>query len=98
VGRIARRLGVEVRYEPLDGDLSGMLLSEEDRAIIGVNALHLKSRQRLTIAHELGRLALHERERYTLTASSRYCVGETSSPRRPPTLRGSRRTASQPSY
>lgn len=61
VERIARRLGVEVRYQPFDGDLSGMLFSEGDRAIVGVNALHPKSRQRFTIAHELGHLELHER-------------------------------------
>lgn len=57
---MAKRLGAEVRYEPLDGDLSGMLFREEGRTIIGVNALHPKSRQRFTIAHELGHLQLHE--------------------------------------
>lgn len=60
VERLAKRLGAEVRYEPLDGDLSGMLFREEGRTIIGVNALHSKSRQRFTIAHELGHLQLHE--------------------------------------
>jgi len=60
VERLARLRGVQVRYEPLDGDLSGMLFREGDRAIIGVNALHPKSRQRFTIAHELGHLELHE--------------------------------------
>ncbi len=61
IERLARRLGAEVRYEPLEGDLSGMLFLEEGgRAIIGVNALHPKSRQRFTIAHELGHLRLHE--------------------------------------
>lgn len=61
VERLARRAGAEVRYEPLDGDLSGMLFQEGDRAIVGVNALHSKSRQRFTIAHELGHLQLHDR-------------------------------------
>lgn len=60
VERLARVRGAQVRYEPLDSDLSGMLFREEDRAIIGVNAFHPKSRQRFTIAHELGHLALHE--------------------------------------
>ncbi len=60
VERLAERLGAEVRYEPLKGDLSGMLFREEGRTIIGVNALHPKSRQRFTIAHELGHLQLHE--------------------------------------
>lgn len=61
VERLARLRGAQVRYEPLEGDLSGMLFREADRAIIGVNALHPKSRQRFTIAHELGHLELHER-------------------------------------
>lgn len=60
VERLARRRGAQVKYEPLDGDLSGMLFREEDRAIIGVNASHPKSRQRFTIAHELGHLELHQ--------------------------------------
>ncbi len=60
VERLARRFGAEVRFEPLDGDLSGMLFREGDRAIVGVNALHPKSRQRFTIAHELGHLQLHD--------------------------------------
>ena len=62
VERLAKRLGVEVRYEPLNGNLSGMLFREGGRAIIGVNSLHARSRQRFTIAHELGHLALHERQ------------------------------------
>ena len=61
VERLARRVGAEVRYEPLESDLSGMLFREEGRTIIGVNALHPKSRQRFTIAHELAHLELHER-------------------------------------
>lgn len=60
VERLARLRGAQVRYEPLEGDLSGMLFREGDRAIIGVNALHPKSRQRFTVAHELGHLELHE--------------------------------------
>src|SRR3712207_1001226 len=60
VERLARLRGVQVRYEPLEGDLSGMLFREGNRAIIGVNALHPKARQRFTIAHELGHLELHE--------------------------------------
>jgi Zn-dependent peptidase ImmA (M78 family) len=47
-------------YEPLEGDLSGLLFREEGRTIIGVNTMHPKPRQRFTIAHELGHLELHE--------------------------------------
>ena len=60
VERIAKRLKAEIRYEPFDGDLSGMLFREGGRTIIGVNASHPKTRQRFTIAHELGHMRLHD--------------------------------------
>jgi Zn-dependent peptidase ImmA (M78 family) len=60
VERIARRLKAEVRYEPFDGELSGMLFREGGRVIIGVNASHPKTRQRFTIAHELGHMTMHD--------------------------------------
>lgn len=59
IERLARRLGVQLRYEPFDGDLSGMLYKEGEQIVIGVNALHPKTRQRFTIAHEIGHLLLH---------------------------------------
>jgi Zn-dependent peptidase ImmA (M78 family) len=62
VERLARELGAQLRYEPFDGELSGLLFREEDKVIVGVNALHPKTRQRFTIAHELGHLILHERD------------------------------------
>lgn len=63
VERIARRLGAQLRYEPFEGDLSGLLFQETGQAIIGVNASHSKARQRFTIAHELGHLILHHQGR-----------------------------------
>lgn len=62
VERLARMLGAAVRYEPFEGELSGLLYREDGHAVIGVNALHAKARQRFTIAHELGHLLLHERD------------------------------------
>ncbi len=62
VERIARRIKAEVRYEPFDGELSGMLIREGKRVIIGVNASHPKTRQRFTIAHELGHMRLHDEQ------------------------------------
>lgn len=59
VERIARRLGVKVKYAPLDGDLSGMAYIADDVSIIGVNSLHPANRQRFTLAHELGHIQLH---------------------------------------
>ena len=59
VERIARRLGVQVRYTPFDGDLSGMATISSGVCVIGVNSLHAPVRQRFTLAHELGHLRLH---------------------------------------
>jgi Zn-dependent peptidase ImmA (M78 family) len=57
---LAREAGASVirqRYER--GDISGMLLREPGRVIIGVNSAHAPVRQRFTVAHELGHLELH---------------------------------------
>lgn len=62
VERIARNLGVQVRYAPLDGDISGMAYIKDGVRIIGVNNLHHANRQRFTLAHELGHLVLHPNE------------------------------------
>jgi Zn-dependent peptidase ImmA (M78 family) len=63
VERIARQLDVKVRFEPLDGGLSGALYRSADgRAVLGVNNWHVETRQRFTIAHELGHLLMHPDE------------------------------------
>ncbi len=59
VKRIAERLNISITYEPYNGDLSGMLYREGTKAIIGVNATHPSTRQRFTIAHEIGHFLLH---------------------------------------
>jgi Zn-dependent peptidase ImmA (M78 family) len=59
VERIARLCGAQIRYVPSSADLSGLIFQENGNVIIGVNALHAKTRQRFTIAHELGHLELH---------------------------------------
>jgi Zn-dependent peptidase ImmA (M78 family) len=48
-----------VRQDFAKADVSGMLLREPGRTIIGVNSTHSSVRQRFTIAHELGHLELH---------------------------------------
>jgi Zn-dependent peptidase ImmA (M78 family) len=59
VDKIARALGAQLRFSPLDEELSGMIFIKNDIPIIGVNALHHPNRQRFTIAHEIGHLELH---------------------------------------
>jgi Zn-dependent peptidase ImmA (M78 family) len=60
VEKIARKLGLEVRYEPLQGDLYGALVRGDGENYIGVNSLNHPNRRRFTIAHELGHFILHE--------------------------------------
>lgn len=60
VRRIAKSLDARVIFSPLDSELSGMVYVKGRTPIIGVNSLHHPNRQRFTIAHECGHLALHK--------------------------------------
>lgn len=62
VEKIAKSEGVRVEYAPLDGELSGLAHVREGVPIIGVNMLHVPSRQRFTLAHELGHIRLHQEQ------------------------------------
>lgn len=64
VERVAEALGARVRYAPFEGELSGMLICDDDGqfVVIGVNSLHHPNRRRFTIAHECGHLRLHHRQ------------------------------------
>lgn len=60
VDDIARRLGIIVRYSPLEGGYSGTAIRRANgEAIIGVNSTHPEKRQRFSVAHELGHVLLH---------------------------------------
>lgn len=58
---LAIKLGIEVSYENLENDLSGVLYKDDDTGRWGmkVNSNHHPNRQRYTIAHELGHYCLH---------------------------------------
>lgn len=60
VDRICKTLGAQVRFSPLDDELSGMIYVKDDVPIVGINALHHPNRQRFTMAHECGHLVLHK--------------------------------------
>lgn len=62
VEKVAAALSVDIVAEPFAGDVSGALLQTRGRSIIGVNKLHPSTRQRFTIAHEIGHLLLHKLE------------------------------------
>lgn len=61
---IADELGIQVRFQPFTGqsDVSAVLKRKGEKAVIGVNSLHSSTRQRFSIAHELGHYYLHKEE------------------------------------
>lgn len=63
VEAIALSLNAQVRKQPTDEEVSGFLYREPGKpAVIGVNSRQHPNRQRFTIAHEIGHLALHNFE------------------------------------
>jgi Zn-dependent peptidase ImmA (M78 family) len=63
---VARHLSIPVLYEPFQGeknDISGILYRDADRTVIGVNSANTWTRQRFTIAHEIGHYLLHKGQR-----------------------------------
>jgi Zn-dependent peptidase ImmA (M78 family) len=63
VEKLASYLSAIVRYQPYDGEVSGLVHNQDGQAIIGVNSSHAETRQRFTIAHEIGHLLLHQSEK-----------------------------------
>jgi Zn-dependent peptidase ImmA (M78 family) len=60
VDEVAASLGVAVRKQPLEENVSAVLvLKPGGTPVIGVNAHHHANRQRFSIAHELGHFVLH---------------------------------------
>ena len=64
VDEVARHLGIQVDEADLGEECSGMLVREEDYAVIGVNVNHHEHRKRFTIAHEIAHYMLHGGEAY----------------------------------
>ena len=60
VEQIAAARGAQLTYEAYEGDVSGLIYRDKDRVVIGVNSTHAPTRQRFTIAHELGHLVMHK--------------------------------------
>jgi Zn-dependent peptidase ImmA (M78 family) len=58
--RVAEYLKVGVHVEPLEHKVSGVLMVKSGERHALVNATHPASRQRFSLAHELGHLVLHD--------------------------------------
>ncbi len=61
---IAKKKGATLVFEPFEGDddISGLLYRKDKHTIIGINSAHSETRQRFSIAHELGHLILHKKQ------------------------------------
>lgn len=57
--KIANNFEILIHEIPLEDDLSGMALKEEDQFLIVINKKHHEKRKRFTLAHELGHIILH---------------------------------------
>lgn len=53
---------LQLEYTELDSTLSGSLSMQGNHWLIKVNKMHSKSRQRFTIAHELGHFVYHKND------------------------------------
>lgn len=58
VGQIAKRVGLRVAYVDLADDVSALLVTDKDKTAVGVNANHSRTRQRFSLAHEIGHFVL----------------------------------------
>lgn len=62
VERIAKACGADIQVENFNNEISGLLLRTASQTTIAVEAKQAPTRQRFTIAHELGHLLLHKGE------------------------------------
>jgi Zn-dependent peptidase ImmA (M78 family) len=60
VGDIACGEGAQIVRQRFEGSESGFILRDGKLAVIGINTLTSRRRQRFTIAHELGHMLLHD--------------------------------------
>src|SRR5258708_104880 len=62
VHNIARGEGATITIQQFNNEISGLLLRARGQAIIAIERRQPPTRQRFTIAHELGHLLLHDGE------------------------------------
>lgn len=61
IQRVVRHLGLQIQHSELGDDVSGVLVVQGGRGLIGVNATDPRVRQRFSIAHECGHYLLHRK-------------------------------------
>lgn len=60
LSRVADSLSVNVHYDSLENNVSGVLVVKDQKRHAIINADHHPNRQRFSLAHELGHLILHD--------------------------------------
>lgn len=68
---IAQSLGITVRDEEFEEEVSGILIVQESGHVMGVNSKHPLYRRRFTIAHEIGHFVLHREQSRVFIDGSR---------------------------
>lgn len=65
VERVSENLGARLVYQQFEGkgNISGILYTDDENTIIGINSTNSKNRQRFSIAHEIGHLLLHQQKK-----------------------------------
>jgi Zn-dependent peptidase ImmA (M78 family) len=58
---IAESLGITVRLDDLEDEVSGILIMQPDKNVMAVNENHPEFRRRFTMAHEIGHFVLHSK-------------------------------------
>ena len=76
VDAIARAHDIDIRRQPFEDEVAGMLVIKDGQTIIGVNDTHHPNRQRFTIAHELGHHILRHHENFHIDLASSTAHGE----------------------
>jgi len=59
---IAKCLNINIVYDSLPDNISGVFIIKDKKLALGVNEGHSQTRQRFTIAHEIGHYLLHSNE------------------------------------
>lgn len=78
---MAKSLGINVIFDSLDSDTSGIMLHKNNKTRIAINSSHHINRQRFTLAHEIGHFKLHlsNKEKETIFVDKRFFRNKESS-------------------
>lgn len=77
--KVARSLGAIVVRQPINNELSGMLMRRNGTIVIGLNSHLGPARQRFVLAHLIGHLHLHRSRDLILDTVDRHRLGNLAS-------------------